>query len=127
MNDDPPASFSIVLVSPGDGGAAVFEQFDRLASLSGPPREVCFVHGPLSAPLGPDITGRVKVAHEPLGHDAVARNHGLAISAGDVVVFHAISPPAADLLEVLGGAFSDRGVAAVVAGPACVAFRRHSR
>ena len=124
MNDDPPASFSIVLVSPGDGGAAVFEQFDRLASLSGPPREVCFVHGPLSAPLGPDVTGRVKVAHEPLGHDAVARNHGLAISAGDVVVFHAISPPAADLLEVLGGAFSDRGVAAVVVGPACVAFRR---
>jgi pyruvyl transferase EpsO len=124
MNDDPPASFSIVIVALGDGGAAFVEQFDRLARLSGPPREVCFVHGPLSAPLGPDITSRVKVAHEPLGHDAVARNHGLAIAAGDVVVFHAISPPAADLLEVLGGAFSDRGVAAVVAGPACVAFRR---
>ncbi len=124
MNDDPPASFSIVIVALGDGGAAFVEQFDRLARLLGPPREVCFVHGPLSAPLGPDITSRVKVAHEPLGHDAVARNHGLAIAAGDVVVFHAISPPAADLLEVLGGAFSDRGVTAVVAGPACVAFRR---
>ena len=124
MNDDPPASFSIVIVALGDGGAAFVEQFDRLARLLGPPREVCFVHGPLSAPLGPDITSRVKVAHEPLGHDAVARNHGLAIAAGDVVVFHSISPPAADLLEVLGGAFSDRGVTAVVAGPACVAFRR---
>jgi hypothetical protein len=124
MNDEPPASFSIVILASGGVDAAVVEQLDRLATLSGPPREVCLVHGPLPGPLVPDVTGRVKLVHEPLGHDAVARNHGLANAAGDAVVFHTASPPAADLLAVLCEAFSDRGVAAVVSGPECVAFRR---
>ena len=124
MNDDPPASFSIVILVSGGDDAAVVEHLDRLASLSGPPREGCLiVHGPLRS-VAPGVAGRVKVAHEPLAHDATARNLGLATAAGDVVVFHAVIPPADDLLDTLCRAFSDRGVAAVVVGPDCVAFRR---
>ena len=124
MNDDPPASFSIVILASGGEDAAVVEHFDRLASLSGPPREGCLVTRGSLGPVSPDVAGRVKLAHEPRAHEAIARNLGLAIAAGDVVVFHATTPPVDDLLDVLSSAFSDRGVAAVVAGPNCVAFRR---
>ena len=127
MNDDPPASFSVVILASVDDDTAVVEHLDRLASLSGPPREGCLIiRGPLGlfSPSSPGSAGRVKVAHEPLAHDPTARNLGLAIAAGDVVVFHATSPPEDDLLDVLCRTFSDRAVAAVVAGPDCVAFRR---
>lgn len=124
MNDDPPASFSVVILASGGEDAAVVELLDRLASLAGPPREGCLIiHGSL-VPVSPDVAGLVKVAHEPRAHAATARNLGLATAAGDVVVFHATRPPDDNLLDVLGSTFSDRSVAAVVAGPDCVAFRR---
>lgn len=124
MNDDPPASFSVVIVVSRGDDAAVVEHLDRLASLSGPPREACLVVCGSLVAISPGVAARVKVAHEPLAHDATARNLGLATAAGDVVVFHAMRPPDEKLLDALCREFSDRDVAAVVAGPDCAAFRR---
>lgn len=120
MNDDSPASFSVVLRAAGDLAAIL----DTLAALPGPPREVCLVEPWSQGSADQVMAARVKVVSEPLDRDAVARNHAVAAAAGDVVVCQDSVPPADDLFMRLGRCLADRQVAAVFVASGCAAFRR---
>lgn len=124
MSDDSPASFTVVILTSGADAGEAAARLEGLATMPGPPREVCLVSGPPCMVPDPVASTRMKLVEEPLGREAVGCNLGLAMAAGDVVVFHANVPLSDDLLGVLGRIFSDRATAAACATPQWAAFRR---